>query len=63
LDRAIDSVELVNQLSQRKLDAVDCKDFETAFKYCHSVAQVQDLQVVVLGSFFTVAEAILYYER
>jgi len=63
LDRAIDSVELVNQLSQRKLDAVDCKDFETAFKYCRSVAQVQDLQVVVLGSFFTVAEAILYYER
>jgi len=63
LDRAIDSGELVNQLTQRKLDTVDCKDFETAFKHCRSIAQVQDLQVVVLGSFFTVAEAILYYER
>jgi dihydrofolate synthase/folylpolyglutamate synthase len=63
MPRAISSQELKQKLEDKGLPAESFSDFETAFEVFKANSNLRSDKLVVLGSFFTVAEAILYYER
>ncbi|GLQ30932.1 bifunctional tetrahydrofolate synthase/dihydrofolate synthase [Litoribrevibacter albus] len=63
LDRALSSEALAQIVDKKGLSAQHFTDFESAFAEFKSSYDLHTDKLVVLGSFFTVAEAILYYER
>lgn len=62
IPRAISSDSLCSALLKKAQHAVSCRTFDLALGYINERSELHAHKVVVLGSFFTVAEAIQHYE-
>jgi dihydrofolate synthase/folylpolyglutamate synthase len=63
IDRAMKADQLSDVLSKAGQNSKVFADFSQAFAYFKSLPDCKARPLIVMGSFFTVAEAILYYEK